>query len=112
MSTIAHGYNTIKLSDDTSLELVICSEQTDEKIKIGSYDTTPNFVARNWIEYNGSCVIFLKQNICTSDVSVLKVFDIDTKKVLDLTDEEKTEFYYNQFPNSKIKSKKLAKKFR
>lgn len=31
MSTIAHGYNTIKLSDDTSLELVICSEQTDEK---------------------------------------------------------------------------------
>ena len=84
----------------------------DEKIKIGSYDTTPNFVARNWIEYNGSCVIFLKQNICTSDVSVLKVFDIDTKKVLDLTDEEKTEFYYNQFPNSKIKSKKLAKKFR
>lgn len=130
MSTIAHGYNTIKLSDDTSLDLVICSEQTDEKnirntswndvyfnsndekIKIGSYDTTPNFVARNWIEYNDSCVIFLKQNICTSDVSVLKVFDIDTKKVLDLTDEEKTEFYYNQFPNSKIKSKKLVKKSR
>ena len=83
-----------------------------EKIKIGSYDTTPNFVARNWIEYNDSCVIFLKQNICTSDVSVLKVFDIDTKKVLDLTDEEKTEFYYNQFPNSKIKSKKLVKKSR
>lgn len=58
---------------------------------------------------DNSCVIFLKQNVCTSDVSVLKVFDIATKKVLDLTDEEKTEFYYNQFPNSKIKSKKLEK---
>lgn len=61
---------------------------------------------------DNSCVIFLKQNICTSDVSVLKVFDIATKKVLNLTDEEKTEFFYNQFPNNKIKSKKLAKKSR
>ena len=42
-------------------------------------------------------------------IEVEKTFN---NMVATLTDEEKTEFYYNQFPNSKIKSKKLAKKFR
>ena len=91
MSTIAHGYNTIKLSDDTSLELVICSEQTDEKnirntswndVYFNSNDETYATIdisvfnrSTGNIEFvkNGACPTFIKSK---NKVEVIKAISL------------------------------------
>lgn len=74
---------------------VVFFESPEERIKIGSYSTIPGSTEN--MCYNSNCVVFFNFDVGTKELVIRSIFDIETRQMIEGTQEELKEYYVKAF---------------
>ena len=123
--TYSYGKQEIKINESDSIILETKSEEVYEwkevtfktkeqkkEIYIGTYYTRTYPDEREWMEYNDNFIAILaghKHGHIISDVRVMELFDINSRKLIKESQEEMREIYAEQFKLMDLKRVRTLK---